>query len=491
MAPLHCTVRDFDYRNVPSFGERHLLARLGGIEGFPLFDPAAPGEGSGSAFLDRKKAADFFAARGYADAAGKIGGGAQLVIAGQQPGLLTGPLHTFFKAVSVISLSKTLEQSTGKPFIPAFWVSSEDHDILEINHCYLGGQKFTCEYDGPLARGTVPQVGDISLAAHRGTILDFVKTALPETEFTPWVLDTVASADFSDYAAQFSSLMAKLFAGEELVLIDARDVRELTGAALAAVVERWPAVTKAFTEGTSAIANAGFKPPLESAGLFEIVDGKRVAVEFTGDTVKLSKGESGFAEAAETIRNAPGAFSPGAALRPLVQDAALPVCATVAGPTELLYLWQIGPLYAAAGIARSRLCPRVSATFVEERIQKAARRSGAYPAGIFAPPPNSSGDAASSFTAPAVRELLKRGEVLLTHLKRLEGDQPAKWLTKSRMSIEHNIEKLAAHLHRAGDEEAETTRRRLDRVRNAVLPLKKLQERIRNIFTFLNLYGPE
>ncbi|MEE8117642.1 MAG: bacillithiol biosynthesis BshC, partial [Gemmatimonadales bacterium] len=56
------------------------------------------------------------------------------VTTGQQPGLLTGPLLTIYKAVSAIALARRFEEILGRPVVPVFWVAGDDHDYAEANH---------------------------------------------------------------------------------------------------------------------------------------------------------------------------------------------------------------------------------------------------------------------------------------------------------------------------------------------------------------------
>jgi uncharacterized protein YllA (UPF0747 family) len=71
------------------------------------------------------------------------------------------------------------------------------------------------------------------------------------------------------------------------------------------------------------------------------------------------------AEALAFLEREPRAWSPSALLRPLVQDALLPTAAYVAGPAEIAYHAQIGPVYGHFGIPRPVLLPRPSLTLVE------------------------------------------------------------------------------------------------------------------------------
>src|SRR5213596_1780875 len=61
----------------------------------------------------------------------KFAAGAVAVLAGQQPGLFTGPNYTILKALTIIKLAADLEQA-GVPAVPVFWVAAEDHDHEEI-----------------------------------------------------------------------------------------------------------------------------------------------------------------------------------------------------------------------------------------------------------------------------------------------------------------------------------------------------------------------
>ncbi|WP_312505867.1 bacillithiol biosynthesis protein BshC, partial [Bacillus luti] len=60
-----------------------------------------------------------------------------VVIAGQQAGLLTGPLYTIHKIISILQLAKEKEESLGVKVVPVFWIAGEDHDMDEINHTFV------------------------------------------------------------------------------------------------------------------------------------------------------------------------------------------------------------------------------------------------------------------------------------------------------------------------------------------------------------------
>jgi uncharacterized protein YllA (UPF0747 family) len=65
-----------------------------------------------------------------------------------------------------------------------------------------------------------------------------------------------------------------------------------------------------------------------------------------------------------------GRLSAAVALRPVLQDAALPTAAYVGGPNECAYFAQLGEVYRAFDVAMPAIFPRVSATIVEPRVQR-------------------------------------------------------------------------------------------------------------------------
>lgn len=64
-----------------------------------------------------------------------------VVLGGQQAGILTGPLYTIYKIISIVVLAREKEREFGIPVVPVFWIAGEDHDFLEINHVYISSNK--------------------------------------------------------------------------------------------------------------------------------------------------------------------------------------------------------------------------------------------------------------------------------------------------------------------------------------------------------------
>ncbi len=486
-------VIDFDALPAPRALHAHALAAAGRIlpAGLHLLTRDATVAAADSPGLDRAQVAAIIARLNPSLPPPPLA--ARYVVAGQQVGLLTGPLYTFLKAVAAIALARELSARCDAPVLPLFWMASEDHDVLEVNRVTLGGRRFTHPYPGPLARGAVPQVGEIGLLEAREPLLAFLRETLPQTAFTAWVIELVAAADFTNYATAFADLMRALFDRWELRLVDPIVLRPLTAPVLAVLVERWGDIDESLRRGAQQVEALGLAAPITHAGFYEIVSGRRVPVEIDATGASLSTGRASLAEAADAIRSHPERFSPGAALRPICQDGALPVLATLGGPTEIAYLWQIEPLYALAGVHPSLRQPRPSVTFIEPAVARALAGLGLEPQRAFAVSAMLEAPAGGSADddAPGAAEIRAQAQALLATID-AHAPQPApRWLRNSRDAIAGASARIADELIETRRADLGRDRARLEKIRDAILPEGKLQERVVNVFEFLDRHGPQ
>jgi len=469
---MRFSVSRVSFSEHPAFGSGHFLAALekGAVAGFPLL------ECTPEAFSERGKEKPLY------------------IAAGQQPMLLLGPLYVFLKALSCIRAARDLSEVSGRDVRPLFWIASEDHDVTEVNRVRIGGKVFVCPYRGSLKRGEVPPVSDIPLEEHREAIIRFLKETLPESEFTPWLLDAVEACSFADYGRFFGDLLSRFLGERGLETVEPRALRERTAPVLARLVRAWPESLRAFREGADRLSKFGFTPPLRALTFFEFVEGKRRPVEVTGEGVCLSDGRCSFEDAAVRILAEPERFSPGAALRPVVQDGALPVLCTVAGPVESLYLWQVRELYRVAGVRPSCLLPRVSATFIERKVEKKLRRLVIPPERVFSVPEILSDLEKETESTPgaaaAAEEVAARGRELLRALEEAKRPGSEKWIERTRRTVGNLVEKAARRLREEGEGELGERKRALRSIMDAVLPGGKPQERVLSAFDFLSRYGP-
>jgi len=200
-------------------------------------------------------------------------------------------------------------------------------------------------------------------------------------------------------------------------------------------------------------------------------DGKRVRIENPADHIHRAA-------------SAPDAYSPDAALRPLLADTLLPTIASVLGPSELGYHAMLLPLYRLLGMPQPLVLPRAEATLLSPRQASLLDRVGVKVseilAGTFDPATAARSAASSELLAAfadrkaAVRTAL---EPLRALLEPLDPGLDARWRqTADRM--EEQVDRLeeravAADLARSG-----VSIRELRRLRAEVHPSEKPQERV-------------
>src|SRR5512140_1516204 len=77
-------------------------------------------------------------------------GAEKAVVTGQQPGLVTGPLSTIYKAITAIRLAQRVQEFSRTPCVPIFWVGSDDHDFEEARSAHFltkNHETLTLPYD--------------------------------------------------------------------------------------------------------------------------------------------------------------------------------------------------------------------------------------------------------------------------------------------------------------------------------------------------------
>ncbi|MBN2053593.1 bacillithiol biosynthesis BshC [bacterium] len=491
---LRFAIHEMPYGEHPAFGRDHLLARadlLGGELAPMMFSVSRVTHSSASALQDPERAravlVDYNLEMGNiagAEMLARAPHGFRFLMSGQQPGLLLGPLYGFLKIVSVLAWCGRL-RIMHPELLPAFWIAGEDHDILEVNRCRLGDAQFVCRFPGDISTGSVPPVHDVSLEHCRHGLIEFMTGVLPDNEFRPWLLDMVQRVSMRDYSSFFATLTATLFRHHPVVLVEPRLLRAMAAPFLGRIVEDWDGVQAALVKGGECVRRMGLTPPLRDAGLFRIGPSGRRKIGYDDGRFQIDGEWLTAKETAAMISDDPEGFSPGAALRPLVQDGLLPVAAYIAGPSELYYLWQIDPLYDWLEVRRSLLAPRISATFLDPPVTRLMERLSLALPDLFsldeAPAP------ALESSGADLGRIRSKGNELIQELRAAGGGE--KWLRKSIEGIDYNLSRALRRLHEERLAAAGTGGERRNRVREAVYPGGKLQERVVSPFYFLAHHG--
>ncbi len=303
------------------------------------------------------------------------------VICGQQAGLFGGPLYTFYKAMHTVRLSSILSSITSRKVIPMFWVASDDHDFREINHLGLqkdDGNISTIDYT-PIEYKNGSPAGEIVLDdGICDAINSLAKHRLPDNKSEQYI-DIIKKVwkPGRNWVDAFSEQMSKIFSQYGLVMFNPRwgKIKELCRDIMIAELNDPLASSTLINEEadkfeTSKKRRKALRKPEGSTNLFFEYEGVRYPLFYNKNV--FSAGESTFSkdEILNIINSSPDRFSPGAVLRPICQDAMLPVAATISGQSERLYLEQINPVYQLFNVTRSIPWPRASFTIIDRRTMR-------------------------------------------------------------------------------------------------------------------------
>jgi len=276
-------------------------------------------------------------------------------------------------------------------------------------------------------------------------------------------------------------------------------IREALSRSLARVVVS--DLRSSLEEGSRRLISVGQEPaidPATAALVFRLVDGCRQALRLAGEELRYDdeSGSRTAAELAAEIVQAPLEWSPGALLRPVVQDMALPVAAYVGGWGELSYHAQLPPLRDRAGVPRTPFVPRLSATLVDpeaevslEKLSLTARDA------LLARGRLGEASAERDMTAPVVRRLREEGERAASALLGLREELAdldqglAAQLRRRSKQVQEIFDRLASKAARVHANREGRGQRHFRRLNHGLFPRGAPQERVRGLLEFAARFG--
>ena len=354
-----------------------------------------------------------------------------VVIGGQQPGLLTGPAFIIYKIFSIIKLAEYLSDFLNLKVIPVFWNASDDSNFSQVNNTFLLDRELKKvvlnladinRESGLLKEGLgSKRFSDIFITEGISVEkIDEFLGFLPETDFKDSIkvffvdcLERLSKGGFNrsnpkciDHPKAgfpagpaslhgsghknsfrlndfFSAIITGLFSKYGLVLIDPSDIelKKLSLPILEKDIINHASIEKSINKAGEKLVKEGYHSQLSADAdflNFSIVkDGVRQRVKcgknsfFTVDKKGLSAEDLKSLIASDFSKISLNVIS-----RPLFQDMALPVLATVCGPGEVSYFSQLKEVYDIFGLKQPVIYPRFSATIVESKVRKAIEKAG-------------------------------------------------------------------------------------------------------------------
>jgi len=405
----------------------------------------------------------------------KLSRGAAAVVTGQQPSVGWGPLYNFYKAQAAMRFAQGIE-ARGVPCVAIFWNHSDD---------VRGGDSVSFPdrenrvKEIPLPPGTpgVPLYESGSPEALR-MFAAALADGLPSTEFSPWLGESIRMQHKGTIADTFTRSLLSVLGPFGLIVLEPRHLEgERSAKFFAEHLAKPDRLAKAVEAGRQAVIAEQFEDHLGreiGLDLFEVKGGRRVRMEQPGPVQ--------------------GRLSAGVALRPLLQDAVLPTCAYVGGPSEVGYQAELLPAYRAFGIEPPVIFPRVTATLMEPKIAKVRERVNLGGDGLFDSEATlgplfvrQEEDVAGALEKLPDRLMSEVGELM----KRLPGaPSMSKAHEKTASKVREAIEALAARVRDEQSRQDTTGRGLLTKLMTHVRPGGKLQERVFTPLYYASLFGP-
>jgi bacillithiol biosynthesis cysteine-adding enzyme BshC len=430
------------------------------------------------------------------------------VVTGQQTGLFGGPLFTLYKALTVVQLAARLRRELGRPVIPVFWMASEDHDIAEADHVQLLDHT-----------GTLVTVRQASWAPPNGFIpanlrfgpsisetLERVWDLLPPTEFVPALREAVgqAFAPQRTLAEAFARWMVHLLGGSGLVLADGADpcLKRLAGRILLQEVEEAPRSSQAVLSSSASLRSLGYQAQIEArpdgVNCFLLQEGRRALVK-DKENFRLRDSQQTIlaADLRRLAQEEPEHLSPNVVLRPIMQDAIFPTIAYVAGPGELAYFAQLHAVYQSFDVPMPLIVPRATLTLVEPRAAQLLERFHLSLPDLTLEPEQLASrvlraQLPSDFEATLAKARDSVGEIFRGVAEAIAAVDSTLRATVGQTSghIQGHLDQLGRKAVQALKRREAETRQQVQRVRAALMPSGKPQERIFPVLPFLARHGP-
>jgi bacillithiol biosynthesis cysteine-adding enzyme BshC len=437
-------------------------------------------------------------------------GNAVCIIGGQQAGLLTGPIYTIYKALSLIQWARTERRNQNRPVVPVFWIAGEDHDWEEVNHVYVQDQ------DGQPVKLRLPNA-----PRHRASISRFkveheeidkllkeVLTHFPDSGCKPQLAAKIKeAADASDTLSTFfARLMAWLFEEDGLILVDAADpaIRRLEAPFFNKLIEENEMLNNEAIHQQARLRSLGLSVDVDlhpnNAHLFIYEQDDRLLLHRDEGRFLTKTGGYSYSrdELLHIAGSSPERLSTNVFFRTLMQEYLFPVLHTVLGPGEIAYWSLFGQAFNKIGLRLPIVQPRWGATIIDEYEHKWMSHYELSLDHVIA-----------GLNTVRERLLVEQGrEDWQDHFeqvregflrlyeplvrKMIEEDAGLSSLAASNMErILDQIYFLESRMKISLLHRNETDLKRLSRMEHSLWPLNRPQERVYSIFYYLAKYGPE
>jgi bacillithiol biosynthesis cysteine-adding enzyme BshC len=435
-----------------------------------------------------------------------------VVIGGQQAGILTGPLYSIHKILSIILFAKKQEAELSVPVVPVFWIAGEDHDYDEVNHIFV-------EKENQLEKSIYPEkVLDKRMVSHIEIKKDVLKN---------WVIDIISSygetkhtkslLQFADAAIEnsvtfvdfFAHITMSLFKEYGLLIVDSGDkgLRKLEKEYFINQIKSTKEITEKVKKKQQELEGIGMSQTIvindSCANLFyyDEVSHERILLDYIPEQKQFvgANGSISFSydEMLEIASEFPERLSNNVVTRPLMQECLFPTLAFIAGPGEIAYWAELKEVFEHFDMKMPPIVPRLNISLIERNVSSDMEELGLKLEDVLTAGTGKQkelfldANRDSSFQAlfaqtkdQLVKNYLEIEKKTEQHYK---GMLPL--LKKNESLLLKQIDFMENRLELALLQKHEVVIEKYNRIERRLKPSGSPQERIWNLFYFLNQYG--
>jgi bacillithiol synthase len=417
------------------------------------------------------------------------------VCTAHQPAIFTGHLYFIYKILHTIRLAHSLaDQYPQYQFVPVFYMGSEDADLDELGHIYLGNEKLVWDTRQKGAVGRMKTKG-LEKILHR------IEGELSVQPFGKELVGLLKEAylESPDIQTATFRLLHRLFAGYGLVVLipDCASLKQLMIPVFEDdLFQQVPTeVVGATIDRLAAHYKVQANP--RAINLFYLNDDLRGRIERTSDGFIVHESTLRFTETElrEELHLHPERFSPNVILRGLFQETILPNIAFIGGGGETAYWLELKGLFDHYKTPFPLLILRNSFLLVEKQWAEKMERAGLVITDLFR-----SGEELVNerVRRESQQQLSLVGEIAeanryYENLKALARPvdptlvQHVEALQSKALEPVRALEKklLKAEKRKFGDQQ-----RQVHALKSALFPQNSLQERVENFLPWYAAYGP-
>lgn len=418
------------------------------------------------------------------------------VTTAHQNNIFTGPLYFIYKILHTIRLADQLnELYPEQHFVPVFYIGSEDADLDELNHTWVGNDRLTWEtrQTGAVGRMKIDKAltaligrmeGQLLVQPHGEEIIRMLREYYREGRSIAEATFLFVNHLFMDFGLlvlqpdqpSLKSLMHSLFE-DELLHQKASGIVEQTTAELEA---------------------AGYKVQAHprEINLFYLNGDRRDRISVRNGQWTVLNGGPQFSreEILQELKDHPGRFSPNVILRGLYQETILPNIAFIGGGGETAYWLQLKDLFVHYRVPFPVLVLRNSFLIIEKKFRELAVKLGLSPEDIFAPEQDLLNKLVLLETANKTR--LNGSMETADQLYALIKDQAAAVDATLAGHVEalhkaavHRLAELEKKMLRAERRKFSDQQRQIRSLKENLFPGGGLQERRNNLAQYYALWG--